>query len=369
MVGRSVVLHLSRGKDFLDTREGRSLDNVGRALARVMNCRFAGCHDPASRPSGPTFYVPDETLTADVAAGLGIRSASDLYGGVVPHEFVRTKAITHGLVGDDAARPPGWSPEFTDRVRDVVLPGHTAFTRSDAERAALALLGHGRVRAKRPLAAGGRGQAVIGSMDDLHALLDEMTDRELSACGLVIELDLEGVTTLSVGHVSVGDLTVTYHGRQRLTRDNAGQEVYGGSDLTCVRGDGRGLSGLAAGADVQRAIAQARRYDEAAADLYGVVASRRNYDVAQGVDAAGRWRSGVLEQSWRVGGASGAEAVALEAFARDPKLELISVSSIELYGPRHAPPSGAVVEFAGVDPEAGPMVRYVVIREVLTKVA
>ena len=43
-------------------------------------------------------------------------------------------------------------------------------------------------------------------------------------------------------------------------------------------------------------------------------ASRRNYDVVAGLDARGQRRCGVLEQSWRVGGASPAELVALAAF-------------------------------------------------------
>ena len=39
----------------------------------------------------------------------------------------------------------------------------------------------------------------------------------------------------------------------------------------------------------------------------GLFASRCNYDVVTGADGVGKHHSGVLEQSWRAGGASGAE--------------------------------------------------------------
>jgi len=47
------------------------------------------------------------------------------------------------------------------------------------------------------------------------------------------------------------------------------------------------------------AVNQARRYDKCTCAYPGFVASRRNYDVGQGTDANGEWRSGVFEASWR----------------------------------------------------------------------
>src|SRR5262249_56834029 len=55
------------------------------------------------------------------------------------------------------------------------------------------------------------------------------------------------------------------------------------------------------------AVVAARRYDDATEEFHGFAASRRNYDVAQGIDADGWPQSGVLEPSWHVGGASSAE--------------------------------------------------------------
>src|SRR3954463_7685949 len=89
----------------------------------------------------------------------------------------------------------------------------------------------------------------------------------------------------------------------------------------------------------------------------GMILSRRNYDVAQGYDGRRQLRSGVLEQSWRIGGASGAEIAALEAFRANPALEVVRASTMEIYGDRDPPPH-ATVYFRGVDEEVGPMTKY-----------
>ena len=90
----------------------------------------------------------------------------------------------------------------------------------------------------------------------------------------------------------------------------------------------------------------------------GMILSRRNYDVAQGLDAEGHPRSGVLEQSWRRGGASGAEIGALEAFRADPSLRAVRAISREIYGDAPALPANAAVYFSGDDPHVGPLTTY-----------
>src|SRR5262249_33381449 len=96
-------------------------------------------------------------------------------------------------------------------------------------------------------------------------------------------------------------------------------------------------------------------------EFHGFTASRRNYDVAQGIGADGRPRSGVLESSWRVGGASSAELAAFAAFARDLSLEIIGASHAEEFGKGRRAPADAIVEFRGADPEWGPLLRYTIV--------
>jgi hypothetical protein len=67
----------------------------------------------------------------------------------------------------------------------------------------------------------------------------------------------------------------------------------------------------------------------------------------------------VLEQSWRVGGASGAEVAALELFRAHPALRAVRASTVEVYGGgAPPPPPGAAVYFRGVDEGVGPITKY-----------
>jgi hypothetical protein len=128
--------------------------------------------------------------------------------------------------------------------------------------------------------------------------------------------------------------------------------------LVVARGGFEALVALNPPEGARLAVAQAQIYDQAAMDCFaGMFASRRNYDIAQGLDAAGRLRCGVLEQSWRIGGASGAEVAALEAFRADPGLRAVRASTVEIYGEAEPPPD-ATVYFQGVDERDGPMTKY-----------
>ncbi len=304
--------------------------------------------------------MPSDTLVGfDSAMALGIRSEDDLFGGVVPHRFVATKAITHPLFDAQSAAPAGWVPEFAQAVAASVHEGFSAFSREDAQRAGTSLLERGPVRVKRTLGIGGHGQYVVKAKADLPDVLDTIDAGELSTSGVVLEENLDDVTTHSVGQVVVAGLLATYCGTQRLTTNNRGLEVYGGSDLFVARGDFDALLRYPLADPVRLAIAQARDYDAAARACFpGFFASRRNYDVMQGIDARGRPRSGVLEQSWRIGGASGAEVGALEAFHADPGLQAVRAVSVEIYGESPSPPEDAVVYFRGVDARVGPLTKY-----------
>ena len=129
-----------------------------------------------------------------------------------------------------------------------------------------------------------------------------------------------------------------------------------------MRGGWKTLDALPMTSEVRAAVVAARLYDGATEEFRGFMASRRNYDVAQGIAADGRPRSGVLEPSWRVGGASSVELAALGAFARDPALQIVRASHVEEYGKGHRAPADAIIDFQGEDPEAGPLLRYTILK-------
>lgn len=342
--------------------ERHTLLEFARRLAALKGYDMGGFYEPARQAAGPVYFVPSQTLSHEQAASLGIHGPDDLYGGVVPHRFVSTKAITHPLVAANATAVAGWNPAFAEQVRDAVLPGYTVFNLDDARQAGLRLLAHGPLRVKPVRATGGHGQSVARDAAQLQQLLSGVDSNELAAHGLVLEQDLAELRTFSVGQVRVARLVASYFGSQRLTRNNKGDEVFGGSQLTVVRGDFDALLASEPEPEVAHAIEQARCYDAAVQACYpGFYASRRNYDVLLGRDAAGRWRSGVLEQSWRVGGATGPEIAALEAFRSQPQRALVRAASVEIYGDSPEPPAHATVYYRGTDPRVGLLTKYTVI--------
>jgi Protein of unknown function (DUF3182) len=334
---------------------------IAREVAALTHRDFEGEYDPSARYGDRPYFVPSETLLAEEASSLGIRSHDDLFGGVVPFPFVATKAIVHPLVAPDADRPPGWSPEFAERIRQTVLPGYTAFNMRDARRAAEELLALGPIRLKPARGVGGRGQTVVPDASTLDCSLGALELAELDAHGVVVELNLAPAETYSIGQVQVDGIQASYCGTQCTTTDNAGTEAFGGSDLVVVRGDFDALVGLPLGVDVRLAITQVRAFDAATDAFAGLIASRRNYDAVRGRDQGGHWRSGVLEQSWRLGGASGPEVAALAAFRADADLRVVRARCFERYGDGHVPPPGATVHYSGVDATVGRLTKYTIV--------
>jgi len=332
---------------------------VAERLAATLGTSYPGDYDGREAYDAPPYFVPDDALERARAHRLGIATADDLFGGVVPSAFVATKAITHGLVRPDAAAPDGWSHEMATRVEGAVLRGYTAFSRDDALAAVRDLLDGRGARLKRCDGIGGGGQDVVRDLDAAAKVLEAVDPESLAATGIVVEENLADVTTYSVGLVTTGRLTISYCGTQRTVRNGQGHEVYGGSTLDCVRGGFDALAALAWPGAVRQAVDYARRYDEAALASYpGVYASRRNYDVARGEGAGGTTRVGVLEQSWRVGGASGAEVRAMQAFLADPSLDRVRASTVETYGADARIPPDAFVYFRGADAHGTPLTKY-----------
>jgi hypothetical protein len=357
--GRAVAVTLLRSdpEASLNGHDLASKSAVAAGLAELLECDYIGVCDVHEVDPRTRYCVPSHTLNASQAAALGIEGENDLFGGVVPHPFVATKLITHPLVGGADVAPVGWAHQHAALVAPAVLPGYSVFSHADALTAAQLLLPRGPVRLKDPAAAGGLGQWVVQDMKELRERLQAFRPEAL-AQGLVLELNLSQVRTLSVGQVRAGGLLISYHGTQCLTRNYLGDEVYGGSSLDVYRGDFERLLGTSMPAAVRHAIEQARAYHRAAQQCYeGFFASRCNYDVVQGLDDAGQFHSGVLEQSWRIGGASGAEVAALQMLQADPALGRVAASTTEVYGPVETP-ANAWVLFDGTDAEVGRLTKY-----------
>lgn len=334
----------------------KTLQHMAMRLAALKGYEFAGEYD-AGEHYDDLYFVPADTLLHTAAQKLGIWNENNLFGGCVHLPFASTKSITHPLIDDAASAPSGWNPAFPNAVAASVLHGFSVFSYADARSACSRMLRQGAVRLKPAWGIGGSGQIIITSREDLDAALASIDTDILASYGLVLEQNLEQVSTYSVGRAQVDGKRISYHGIQRITTNHQGESVYGGSSLYVVRGDYAALSQLTQPPHLLVAIDQARCYDAAAESHLGLMASRRNYDIAQGVDSHGNVCSGVLEQSWRIGGASPAEILAMEAFAADDKLQSITVSTHEVYGSAKPPPH-ANIHFQGVDSQVGAIQKY-----------
>ncbi|MGF6313984.1 DUF3182 family protein [Pseudomonas frederiksbergensis] len=336
---------------------------LARWLAQVVGLEYGGSYDPQLHSGRDIYLLPTQTLVGVAAARqLGVKGPEDLWGGYVDHDFICTKAISHGLLNRYAFAPEGWSSLFSERVRSVVLDGLSVFSLEDARPAAEHLLYSGPIRMKPIHACAGRGQEVIKSLDQFDAILARPDAKTLFTDGVVLEQDLTEVVTHSVGQSFIGDKVLSYCGDQYLTEDGQGEQVYGGSNLLVVQGYYEDLLALELPDETRLAIQQAQVFDSAADEAYpGFYASRRNYDIAQGLDCDGKQRSGVLEQSWRLGGASSAEVAALQSFVNDPGLRAIRVSSVEIYTDQPLP-ANAIEVYRGPAEHSDFLLKYVTVK-------
>jgi Protein of unknown function (DUF3182) len=357
----TVAFYRSAGQTGPHDHDAASKAKVAESLAALLGWQFSGDFEPAQAGAAPVYLVPSDTLESLAeATRLGVLHASDLFGGIVPAAFIATKVIAHPLLHAGSPAPAGWSAACGEQMRRAVLPGYSVFCADDARAAAARLLQHGGVRLKDPAGVGGVGQWVLRDAGEIDEHLERIGPERLASHGLVLERNLHHVTTYSVGYVEVGGLRASYHGTQRLTRNHHGHEVYGGSRLVVSRGGLDDLLNAGLAGDVREAIEKALVFHRAAMGCFpGLVATRCNYDVARGVDDEGLAHCGVLEQSWRIGGASGAEAAALHALQADPSLQRVCASTCEIYADEVTLPPGAWVLYDGPDRQGGRLVKYV----------
>jgi len=354
-----VVTLPARAKINRDGHEYISRTAMAKQLAELLGYAYAGDYDPDQRGTGHVYFVPQETLLHDEAIRLGIHGESDLFGGVVPDPVVATKAITHATVSLGAQAPAMWLHQLAYTLRDVVLPGYSAFSVADLRRAGNLLLRGGHVRIKTARGIGGTGQRVVADEAELEAAIETLDAEELRLHGVVVEQNIGLSQTYSVGELNVAGIRIAYYGSQRVTRNHHGHDVYGGSDLRVIRGRITDILALNLPSTLRLAVRQAAAYDAAITAAFPrFFASRRNYDVLQGLDPGGRFVSGVLEQSWRIGGASPAEIAALEAFKADPQLQVANASVREIYTAAVPLPAHAQIIFHGVDEHVGWLLKY-----------
>ncbi len=266
---------------------------------------------------GGVYFVPFAAVHADLALDRSISGIGDLYGGIVQHLEHADKAILHMLPSRDAQHPRWYSPRFAQNVQEVALPGYTAFTIEDAVQAYRLMRSNNlTVRLKDPANTGGLGQHFIGNETELVSILAQY-ETKLAKTGIVLEADLHGPVTITIGYVNIDGVIYTWHGRP-YDVDHDGMTRFGGNELTVVRGGLDVLRKHAKDSHDQLAVDQAKRVFDAYS-LLGTTVSHATLDVVQGMSCSGTFLSGVTDPSLRPSASSAAEVRAIEALTDNPE--------------------------------------------------
>ena len=325
--------------------EGTYLDQrntaVGYRLAGLLDGRLCSIGESTE----DRYFVPHAALIRTTSEKMGVRTADDIFGGVVEIAAHRDKAILHPRVPGYEQNCMWHSSKFAARVATAVLPGFSVFSPHDAHTAFRQLSGEGySIRGKDPTCDGGGGQWVVADENHLNSIIASLPEGKILNHGFVLEPNLIDPVTLSVGQIYLNRRFYSYHGYQESTTSPKGNETYGGTTLTMVRGGLGSLAQSVADPLVAHAINQARTVYEAYSE-YDPLISRANFDVVQGRATNHDVLSGVVDQSIRIGGATPAEMLAIETLENDPTARRVTSRVTIRWNPEPLPPAPGEVLF------------------------
>ncbi|MGH7158365.1 MAG: DUF3182 family protein [Candidatus Saccharimonadales bacterium] len=306
---------------------------VAEHLAALLGGQVCGLQDSAREQ----YHVPHAALIREESQEKGITSENDLFGGVVEIASHRDKAILHPTVKDCERKNEWHSSEFAKLVSSAVLPGFSVFSSADSQKAFQELEDQGyTVRCKDPTRDGSGGQWIIKDSGHLEQIIAGLPADQISEQGIVLEPNLFDPQTLSVGQIYLDGKFYSYFGHQESTTSPKGNSTYGGTTLTMVRGTFETLATTSSEPIIRRAVQQAKTvYD--AYSIYEPIISRANFDVVRGEAKNNQILSGVVDQSLRIGGATPAEVLAIEALKAQPSAQQVTSRVTIRWNPESTP--------------------------------
>lgn len=348
--------------DFVITRNRE----IGKLLAKVINCEYAG--DLAinhHEPGDTDIVIPDDPIMSGTAAKLGITKPQQIYGSVVSNKFLASKSIFHLPVPDAEYVPYDFPYALANDINALGLttPGYTAFTKKDIYKACERLNREGYLpRLKDTRASFGTGQKFISSESELNHALENLSEQTIKEYGYVVEAQIITSHTFphsfSGGWSTVGDYQYSYVGVQNVNVDNYGYP-YKGTEIMAFRGDINSVS-ESLPPHLVELLRQIKTLTSVFTNTPGLICSRYNFDFIAGelITQKGVTRTGIFltEQSFRIGAATAAEFLALKNMTENPNLKKISTSTTISYNdPRLQPSNAATILYDQVDKKLGPV--------------
>ena len=280
------------------------LQRNGRLAASLAEAQGFSHDNPVSHLD-PYHFLPTP-ITQEQGEKHGMKSADDFYGAMVDYLQHADKGQLHEVVPDAENIPAHYSAEFARAVREVVLPGYTAYSQEDAIKAYLKLKKElsdkEKIRLKDPSASDCDRQFVLESEAHLRAILDRIFHPFPFENGLVLEQNLNDVSTITGGKVRVNGSTYQFIGNQvetSIPSPKGGRKtVYGGGDLLVT--NSYISQDMLTPSQQELTLRLGRTYD-----AYSTLAphvSRISFDMVSGHDSHGNEAHGITDPTMRVGG-------------------------------------------------------------------
>lgn len=347
---KDILVHIDNKipEPYLTYIKGRNV-KVADYIANLGESRqvFSESEILLKSKSGKNYYhIPSKPISSADAEKYGIKSSEDIFGGVVEDLLHANKGILHTTLSNTSLHPSGYSQDFPKLIRNAVLPGYTAFSKAEAVEIMKCMNKHGTgsVRLKDPLESDASGQYVITNTIELDNVLSKYSDKNIFENGLVLEANINEAVTLSVGLIIFGNQEYSYFGKQKSVFHN-GRSKYGGTEIAMFRGNFNNLiNRVDTGSNLHIAISQTSTVFDAFGTLDPIL-SRANFDVVQGFNNKGEFLSGVTDQSFRLGGASPAEVLAISKLNSDKNIECVNAEVDLIYDPTSKPPDPEDVIF------------------------
>ncbi len=198
-----------------------------------------------------------------------------------------------------------------------------------------------RVRVKDARESDGAGQYTVDTVEDAIERVNDLSVKQDSEVVVMPHLT-KVFDRISIGSISLGAYrNYCYVGREITSTDNAGREVYGGTDLGLYRAyDLDARDRVIESFDIDPELV---KIGETAIQMYGAMCiqvGRVSMDVLNGETDNGDSIRSAVDVTPRVGGATPAEVLAIAAMRQT--LSSCFASSRLLYSPKTKPTSGTV---------------------------
>lgn len=309
-------------RDFIAIRNG----NIASVFAEVVKGEYRG--EFSARSEGQ-YIIPATTITFEQARDLGIQTVEDFYGVAVQSIDEVGKAILHPSVSQES--PAFHNARFAEKVKQLVLPGATGFTREDLLTAynSNQLLSYD-LRLKLPNESDGNGQYHITSYEQLAHLLDIVGTEFIAEHGMVLEAEVKNPETVSVGFLTLGGETYAFLAHQKNdivteqdeTGDTYERSRYKGAYIAIMQSKD-GIAGLLELPNLSHlekdAIHAVSLFYQAYREEIGPMVSRISFDYLSGTDNQGNKLGGITDITGRLGGYCGALMLAVKELSQQEK--------------------------------------------------